>query len=432
MFFVVISIFFLVFISNISKIVFCHKWMLDEEKKMKKDKINSDIPLFLIIPVLNEQRIIKETYYHFRNLVIDFDNVYTIFVTTEKEKNSGKKTFDIIVDLLNVDVQQKMFVINYPHKSGVMAHQLNYAIEKLREQMGTNDFWIGVYNADSRINTDTINYVLKRTNNTKCDKFCMQQYSWYYCNKEKQKGVMPSCALWQTRWSITFEMARVLIQNYFSRLPLPKFLRIHLEKMNYIIGHGFFINAKTLHLLGGFPQNTINEDACLGYLINCNDIKIYPIPVLEMAESPDKINVYLNQQDTWYNGPVYAFEYYRLYKKKENCDKYRCFLFAFKLFLHAIYWIAAPLILYFACMFMIDSVEKIIIWLIIIFLHMPFTNFIVHCFAKKHKKHMDFSVPRASVACIPFYFIHCLGPLKNIWKQLKGRNTIDNKYKTER
>ena len=424
MFYVIIIIFFLVFISNIFKIFLCHKWMLDEEKKIKNDKINSDIPLFLIIPVLNEQRIIKETYYHFRNLVMDFDNVYIIFVTTEKEANSDKKTFDIIFDLLNKDDQQKIFVINYPHKSGVMAHQLNYAIEKLREKMGTDDFWIGVYNADSRINTDTINYVIKRINSIKCEKFCMQQYSWYYCNKEKQKGIMQSCALWQTRWSITFEMARVLIQNHFSRLVMPRFLKIHLEKMNYIIGHGFFINAKLLHWLGGFPQNTINEDACLGYLINCNDIR--------MSESPDKMNVYLNQQDTWYNGPIYAFKYYRLYKKKENCDRYRCLLFAFKLFLHAIYWIAAPLILYFACMVMIDSIEKIIIWLIIIFLHMPFTNYLVHYFAKKHKKHMDFSVPCASMACIPFYLIHCLGPMKNIWKQLKGRNTIDNKYKTER
>ena len=37
-----------------------------------------EVPLYLIVPVLNEQRIIEETYMHFRDIVNQFEKVYVV------------------------------------------------------------------------------------------------------------------------------------------------------------------------------------------------------------------------------------------------------------------------------------------------------------------------------------------------------------------
>lgn len=433
MFFVVMFIFLFVFVLNMIKIYFCHRWMNIEQKKaIKNTSVTCKFPLFLLIPVLNEQKIIRETYRHFKDLIHNFDNVYTVFVTTEKETTNTEKTYDIICDLIRNDNEDKIFVVNYPCVKGVMAHQLNYAVDFLKKRINTNDFWIGVYNADSRINVDTIKYSINKINTTKKEKYCMQQYSYYYCQTKRHKGLMQSCALWQSRWSITFEMARARMQLLISQKDMPSIFKIVVEKMNYIIGHGFFINANLLLSLGGLPQNTINEDACLGYLLNCNDIKILPIPFLELAESPNNMRVYLNQQNTWFNGPRQAFLYYSIYKSETLSTKARSFVFALKLFLHAIYWVGAPILLLLVCPLTIDSIAQLILWLIVIILHLPVTNMVVCFFLKRHTNKNDFIIPKASTMCILFYIFHCLGPLKNLWKQIKGENTIENKYKTER
>lgn len=66
--------------------------------------------------------------------------------------------------------------------------------------------------------------------------------------------------------------------------------------MNYVIGHGLYIKVIDLKTLGGFPEDTINEDACLGYLLNCNNIKIIPIPFLEKQNLQIEYQFILNSK----------------------------------------------------------------------------------------------------------------------------------------
>lgn len=428
MFYVIVSFFFLIFLGNIIKIILCACWVRDEQK-VQPACYDSNVPLFILVPVLNEQKIIQDTFHHFLKIADSFDNVTIVFVTTKKETEQSIRTIDILNELLHKHYSDKVLIIDYPYQRGVMAHQLNYAVKIIKEKMKEKSFWIGVYNADSRIHEDTIRYVLKKIEEKKDMKFCMQQYSFYYCDDSKRKLLMQSCAIWQSRWSVTFELFRVLFQRRLACQKMPTIIGDCFEKMNYVIGHGFFINADTLIAIGGFPQNTINEDACLGYIINCNKIEIVPIPFFEVAESPNRLKVYINQQDTWYNGPSKAFEYYK-YNKYRGL---RPIILSIKLFLHAIYWVVAPFLLYVCCACLVDSIEKAVLWGVVCLLHLPVTNYCVQLFVNRYNSCSDdCEFPHASLACIPFYFIHCIGPIKNIFRQLVGSNTMDNKYKTER
>lgn len=429
MFYIIILAFCFIFLGNAVKIAFCRRWIDNEQKNTTGPLSNSN--LYILVPVLNEQKIIQDTFFHFLKIIHSFSNVSVVFVTTKKESSQSVRTIDILNDLLSKNNTEKVIIIDYPYQKGVMAHQLNYAIKVLKEKANKRDFWIGVYNADSRIHENTIKYVLKKIEEKKNSHFCMQQYSFYYCNSITKQSIMQSSALWQSRWSVTFELFRVLFQQCLMRIKIPKMIEVCIEKMNYVIGHGFFINANKLMDIGGFPENTINEDAYLGYIINCAKIEIVPIPYFEIAESPNRLKVYINQQDTWYNGPSKAFWYYR-----NSYNKYhglRAILLSFKLFLHAIYWVTAPIILYICCGLLVDSIEKVVLWIVVCLLHLPITNYCVQLFVNRYYSNSeDCKLPQASLACLPFYLLHCIGPIKNIFRQIVGRNTMDNKYKTER
>ena len=238
--------------------------------------------------MLNEQKIAKKTYLNFKQLTQKMKNVKVMFVTTSKEvkKDGNLTTYEILKELIKND--DKIFLCNYPQKTGVMAHQVNYAIKEIEKYRFNHEkIIIGVYNADSKINVETIEYVLeKEENKNENEDVCYQQYSWYkLCNNSKHKGIIASASLWRTRWSLTFEIFRVKQQEWINTIyekvnrfkilrPFNRILHIVFEKMNYVIGHGFYMDIDLLHKIGGFPENTINEDAFLGYIINNKNIKI--------------------------------------------------------------------------------------------------------------------------------------------------------------
>ena len=73
-------------------------------------KKKEEVPLYLIVPVLNEQRIIEETYMHFRDIVNQFEKVYVVYVTTEKEGPCSITTYEMIKRLMEADVCNKKYI----------------------------------------------------------------------------------------------------------------------------------------------------------------------------------------------------------------------------------------------------------------------------------------------------------------------------------
>ena len=394
----------------------------------------------------------KKTYLNFKQLTQKMTNVRVMFVTTSKEikKDGNLTTYEILKELIKND--DKIFLCNYPKNTGVMAHQLNYAVKEIeKKRVNHEKIIIGVYNADSKINLETIKYVLeKEKNKNNNEDVCYQQYSWYkLCGNSKNKKIIASASLWQTRWSLTFEIFRVKQQEWINKIykkvnslkilrTLNKILYIIFEKMNYVIGHGFYVDIDLLHKIGGFPEDTINEDAFLGYIINNKNIKIDAIPYLEKSDFAPSIPVYIKQQATWVNGPIYAFEYFKLYNnnKLKTSEKIRAFILAIKLFLHFVYWLVSPYILLLILpilLYKIYNISGLIMAILIILLELPFTHYLVRkLIISNITEEEKCELAKPSVYCIIFFIVHSFEAIRNIYLQAIGKNKMENKYKTER
>ena len=443
----------IVIIDNLIATIYLSNWFKKEKEKKYKTDFKNQL-IYLIIPMLNEQKVVRQTFKNFKNIVLKIPNVKVMFVTTSKEKKVEEieTTFDILNRLI---VNEKnIYLCNYDKTNGVMAHQINYAISIIKQIEKNNKIdkiTIGIYNADSNIDENTIKYVLEQNEIYGNNKVCFQQYSWFCLNGiKKQIGIIPSASLFQTRWSLLFEIWRLhkqlFIFKIYSKLSkkgikgkINNFLYLIFEKMNYVVGHGFFMDINLIEEIGGFPEKTINEDAFLGYIIDNKNIKIQPIPYLEKADFAPNIPIYIKQQTTWVNGPIYAFQYYKMYKASNKLnikENFRAGILAIKLFMHFIYWILSPyLLLVFMpiLLYRYLNILGIIISIFYILMELPIIHYLIRKLVLRIKeKSIDKDIAKPSVWCIPFFIIHSFGAIRNIYMQILGKNNIENKYKTER
>ena len=274
----------------------------------------------IIVPICNEQDIIEQSFLNFLPLMKQ--GVKVVFVGTKKEKGEIK-TYDILEQIVNrYEMKNYCEVLVYPSDNGVMAHQLNYALNQIGD-----DMIVGIYNVDSVININTINYVLQNQNLLKQGVF--QQYSY---SEYQGKGMIIDGIKWQNRWSLAYELPRTIKPSEFG-----------IQKFNYVIGHGLYFKKEILNKIGLFSEEQINEDNVLGYELACNNIKIYPIPFMEKIDFAINLRVYVKQQAVWFNGPLYAFNYL-LDKGKKQRIKWDYFIMACKNFKNALNWFAIEIV----------------------------------------------------------------------------------------
>ena len=408
--------------------------------------------MFLLIPVYREQSIIHQTVRQFQQFSERRSWLHIIFITSIREDQYDQEltTHQILENLIMSSCDHKIRLIKCNNPNGVMAHQLNYAIELLLKDE-KQPFYIGIYNADSILSLVTIDYAYRELG--KNEKKVLQQYAIYPTEyiQDFNGKILSHIAGWQTRWSLHFELGRLLIDNNFYknisyRIPILNLIR----PFHYTIGHGLFFTSKTYILTTGFAEDEINEDAQFGlmlYFLNC---RIEPIPYLEVAVPPPSLSVYFKQQSVWFNGPIYAFKYaIKLFNgskgkhaerpKVENwTEKLSVGVATIKLFTHSLYWILGPPSILFLTIwiFIRQPIIYWVVWLVLVFYFVWGLNWISHNIAKKHS---DLYIIRSKVnlSRYPFsafiaYLFHCIGPFICLYKILILQNKLSNKYKTER
>lgn len=362
-----------------------NKWLIKNRiiNETSKNKVN----FIIIIPVLEEEKIIRDTIKYFLGLLDQFNESKLVIVTTNKElmnrhNDNCENTIDIVAKI-NSD---KLIKINYSLFDGKMAHQLNFAINYLIENNIINNQLICVYNADSRPEKETFKWI--NNNYSRNDKV-FQQYGDYLNNKNDifknrffSKSILFSSSIWQNRWSIGFEIFNNLKQRSFlnnKKYPL-------LYPMNYCIGHGLFFTKEIFLDVNGFSENTHNEDAILGLELCYKREYIKPIPYFDSADSPDSLNSLFFQKATWFFGPFQAPIYYNVLRKKnKNIDSFRLFILSCKLFLHAIYWIIGPSLLLFLFVYSF-LIRNFLLFLLVYFAYLVIPNFIVYLLLRDNKK----------------------------------------------
>ncbi len=397
-FIVMFALYIFSIIKSITRVIIADSYLRKNYNKQLQLKTKGK-KVTIILPVYKEVPLIKQAVEYFMGLE---KYCKVIFVTTSKEKTAA--TYNELVKQIELLKPTNISVMNCPNTEGNMATQLNYVARTLDK-----DEIVGIYNIDSQPQEQTLIYVL---NNIKAGQV-YQQVSYF---EDDLKCVMNSAQAWQNRWSIVYELGKTAQKNTFLNFM-------------YTIGHGFFAMQSDLADLGFWDDTFINEDNELGYRAACKGIKINPLPYFEKASFATSTKIYINQQSTWWNGPAYAFSYYRNLKKQGKKAKLGKAILNFKA---AVSWLLLPI-----CSLALVVGGFFYHWIVgLSFLlaqivYVSGINFLAQVILRKYKviKKMCFINIFADMV---FFMIHSFGPFKTVGKIISGKNTIKNKYNTEK
>ena len=382
--------------------------------KLKGNIVREFSDIDIIIPVYNEQKIIKQSINNFLPLIEK--GVRVTYVTTQKEESSPTTKELLRKYIAEYHLVGKCMIVDYPSKKGVMSHQLNFAIKQIKENR-----IICIYNVDSRIDIRTIEYILE--NKDILSEGVFQKYS-FFSHKNENGVLINSAIAWQNRWTIGYEYPKALKEKNGKKW----------YNFNYVIGHGLIFTRRMYDKFGGFSEEEINEDNVLGYKLHLKNIRITPVPIFENADFASSLGIYLKQQSTWFNGPAYAFKYAYKYYQNEKNDLGNITLVSISNFKNALNWALLPIGLDICLIYLVvnSQILTFILFLLLVVIYATVLDFlsekvlVSHGYLKKQNKASYFFD-----TCF-LLGIHFVGPLITITKILFRKNSISNKYKTEK
>lgn len=464
LFYIIFFSFSVISFSWYLRILKVSRWIRNNKKWLTTDKKRE---IFVVIPILDEVGRIENTTKYFLENFYHFDSLHIVLVTTEKEneiiKNRVKEVVDKIkiisdrkkisrylaeefgwdIDIQNsedqgviinriikifnrerdtIEVARKLAltdnrvsVYHCPFVNGKMAHQLNYAIKAIIQKGVSDDALFAVYNADSRPDKRTFDWVFRKASEGNIKVF--QQYGNYLKNIKNFKGwggsILIAAALWQTRWSIGFEIFNALKQLRFKNRSEKKFYNYPL---NYCIGHGLFFTKDIFLKLDGFSEQTHNEDAIFGLELSYDHELIMPVPYFDESDSPDTVKSLYLQKASWFFGPLQAYKYYGQICNKRKItktgDEVRLLILTAKLFSHALYWVLGPTFFFLSLWLALAKLN--FLWLVlaesILFLTMPdfFAWLVIRRKGDQNKNYERVSFRSLLFGPIICYFFHGL------------------------
>ena len=145
---------------------------------------NNDFHLYVLIPCYKEKKVIKNTIQYFLKLINKNSNIDFYIITTQKEKAENPSSLTTYDYTLNLNIKNKKFhILNYPHINGMMADQLNYAINKILESQNLpkDRIYFSIYNADSHPDNSTFIELSDKIRQYNFPKI-IQQYSNFFFN----------------------------------------------------------------------------------------------------------------------------------------------------------------------------------------------------------------------------------------------------------
>lgn len=436
-------------------------------QKLEPINENQDVFLYVLIPVLREQDIILKTITHFLKCLKN-KNAKIIIITTEKEKYEkyieiNKKNFlynlkndfkklnkknlilkynkvfseeqiEYLINLINVENkisknklmniiknfptteelirmekfnEDKIEIINYPFHEGYMAHQLNYAIKKLKKQQKNKKLFFSIYNADSNPNIETFNEFFNKINfYPKEDIF--QQYSINNNNFKKISNILKGMSIYQN----AFEMENGIINNSIST-----FLYSH------VVGHGLFISEKFINEVNNFNTDFWCEDIFLTAQTKILKKNIIFLNTVEEINYAKTLKIQIHQSATWFNTSKSFLKIFMFLVKKHGFNKNIMF-WLFSEIINYFEWAVFPIIFIFLNLFLIYSTQiKLFILNLCIFILYIFVKYFYYgyIFPKKmfNKEFDNINKVLLFFYLLQGYFFSAIGPIYSYIKKEK-------------
>ena len=306
--YIIISIEIITIIYNLIKFLLFKS--LNAKNIKLKNEYNNDkgYQINILIPCYKEIKVIKNTIEHFENIIKKHDNIELYIVTTEKEKiennkATAKTTYEYLQNL-EICNKKHTHLIHYPRTEGMMADQLNYAINEILSDTtySTDKIYFSVYNADSNPDISTFSELNNKIISLGFPPI-FQQYSNYFLNYNSQNFLMKGFSIYQT----AFEFRNGLINNAISN-----YLYSH------VVGHGLIIRGDYIEKLGGFNSDFWCEDIYLTGLLHNNNEAIIPLNSLDNAQNPENFKIQIIQNAVWFKTASHHVKILRDIKKNNQ------------------------------------------------------------------------------------------------------------------
>lgn len=286
---IIFAVYFLGFLFTILSIFFERVY----ERKLKKVTIKKYRDIFVLLPALKEQKIVKTTIDWFQKFEYK-GNIKFIIITTEKEELEFSKnhikddTTNVVVEKYLKEIKDERFIhYHYPKTNGNKSSQMNYAVEKIKEeyQINEEETYISVFDFDSKPALDTfenLNIVAEYKNNPDAINqvpLCFKNYEEF--SKDKSKVLLLLYTFHHTIRSCAIEKAKLLICS-LTKYKVPQ----------YCMGACMHIKLSTLLENEKFP--IFVDDLTLGYRLSIKGARFAYLPSYNYSLIPNRLYDYMN------------------------------------------------------------------------------------------------------------------------------------------
>ncbi|CAN5297259.1 hypothetical protein BH20ACI2_BH20ACI2_02210 [soil metagenome] len=304
--------------------VFWSLWFYTRKQKDCGDSVQNTPVVFLLLPLLREQKILKDCFQRFESFLKQREWLRLVFVTTEREitENCGVTegtTIEILQGLISntsSDLRQRIIHLHHPGFNRVVAEQLNYAIRTLESVTPkTTPYYLLIYNADSVVTEEGLGVLFDVASS---GAEAAQQSSLFLWNfgllAQRNKFLLAAFALYQSVWTLQHEVPRLLASSgKYSWL--PSWFRN--ASLVHAVSHGLLLRDDVVRNINGFPVNRFGgEDLGLGLILKVVGYDILPVPTLENTEIPSRGLILLKQLAGWYLGTLGYLVFWRRLPRK--------------------------------------------------------------------------------------------------------------------
>lgn len=277
----------------------------------------------LNIPVLCESELtIRKALERLQLLKYPQKRLRVNIITTEKERTYFNGAFPTglyindVIHKANSQLSSPIFHhIHCPDIQGDKAFQLNFAITQLDISESRDNIFVGVYDIDSIPNEQSLLQV-GIENNADRNLRVFQEFSFYLGNFNQLNWFMKLSAIYQTLWTLSYELPTLLNQYKLLTTATSTWLtRLLKYRLTYCIGHGHFIRLDALFDIGLYPKHVLTEDLYLGYLLSFYKIPVKPLLLVHNSTMPvDSRSLFL-QASRWFGGELKLIQARKIAKR---------------------------------------------------------------------------------------------------------------------
>ena len=270
-------------LSNISVFLILRRFRLSRRESDDTVQLSANRHLMMLLKVFEEHALIEETVLSLSNQIAAWPDMSLMVVGTERERNGEGRNPTLDKARLAAFGRNNVQVIEAPIKANAShAWQNNYALDFITTE--AHHTWIMTLDIDSRFTKTGLNTIVRHIND---DRNVIQESCVFLANYRRLGLWQRAHALYQSRWTISHEIRRILIHN-----------ATHLS-VAHVVGHGLCIRLSLIRELRGFPEETPMEDINLGFYLVAMGEHIESVKDFEMGDTPETIRDGLRQEYAW-------------------------------------------------------------------------------------------------------------------------------------